>query len=111
VLELRIWTTSFHLALPLSTLIHVCTNNVNCCQLVDFGYFYNRLISTIRKFAKPSTKVICLAIIPRLIDYDFTKNFVIAVNNTLEHICFRRHVDFVAPYNKPFLKFGRPVCE
>ena len=41
---------------------------VNTCKLVDFGYFYNRLISNNRKLAKSSTKVIYSAIIPRPTD-------------------------------------------
>jgi hypothetical protein len=36
------------------------------------------------KFGKPSTKIICLAIIPRPLDYDVTRNFVIAINNALK---------------------------
>ena len=40
-------------------LIYVGTNRINSCKLADFGYYYNRLISTIRK---PSTKVITLDI-------------------------------------------------
>jgi hypothetical protein len=91
-------------------LIHVGTNNANSCKLSDFDYLYNSLICTIMKFVKPSTKIICSAIIPRPLDYDVTMNFVIAINNALKNICFRRHCEFVATY-KPFLKFGRPVWE
>ena len=65
-------------------LIHVGTNNVNICRLADFDYLYNSLICTIMKFGKPSTKIICLAIIPRPLDYDVTRNFVIAINNALK---------------------------
>jgi hypothetical protein len=60
------------------------------------------------KFGKPSTKIICSAIIPRPLDYDVTRNFLIVINNALNNICFRRHCEFAATY-KPFLKFGGPV--
>ena len=90
-------------------LIHVGTNNVNSCKLADFDYYYNQLIATVKRYIQPSTKVILSAIIPRPLDYDYTKNFVIAVNKALKHTCNRRDVDFVATY-KPFLKFGRPIC-
>jgi len=63
-------------------LIHVGTNNVISCKLADFDYYYNQLITTVKRYTKPSTKVILSAVIPRPLDYDFTKNFVIAVNKS-----------------------------
>jgi len=90
-------------------LIRVGNNNVNSCKLADFDYYYNQLITTVKRYTKPGTKVILSAVIPRLLDYDFTKNCVIAVNKSLKHTCNRRHVGFVATY-KPFLRFGWPIC-
>ena len=90
-------------------LIHVGSNNVNSCKLADFDYYYNQLITTDKRYTKPSTKVILSAVIPRPLDYDFTKNLVIAVNKSVKHNCNRRPVGFVATY-KLFLKFSRPIC-
>ena len=43
----------------------VGTNNVNLCQLVEFEYYYNVLISVVKRYVNPSTKIILSAIIPR----------------------------------------------
>ena len=91
-------------------IIHVGTNNVNFCQLADFEFYYNELVSVVKRYVKPCTKIILSAIIPRLIDNESTGNFVTVVNKALKSLCIRRNIDFVATY-KPFLKFGRPVCE
>ena len=69
-------------------LIHVGTNNVNSCKVADFDYLYNSLICTIMKFG--STKIICSAIIPRPLDYDVTRNCVIAINNVLKKHLFQK---------------------
>ena len=36
---------------------------------LDFDYYYNQLITTVKRYTKPSTKVIISAVIPRPLDY------------------------------------------
>ena len=91
-------------------IIHVGTNNVNFCQMADFEFYYNNLVSVVKRHVNPSTKIILSAIIPRPVDDEYTGDFVTAANKALQSLCMKRNVDFVATY-KPFLKFGRPVCE
>lgn len=91
-------------------LIHVGTNNINNCQIADFDYRFNRLISSIQRLLAPHTQLLFSAILPRPVDYDYTKNFVVAVNKLLRGICSRRNVQFIKTY-KAVVKFGEPITE
>lgn len=91
-------------------IIHVGTNNIWNYNLRDFENNYNQLVTDVTCLAKRNAKIILSAILPRPVDFNQTKIFVVAVNSLLRNLCLHRGADFIATY-KPFVKYGQPIFE
>ena len=85
-------------------IIHVGTNNIWNYNLRNFEKNYNQLVIDVTCFAKRNAKIILSAILPRPVDLNRTKIFVVAVNSLLRNLCWHRGDDFIATY-KPFVKY------
>lgn len=90
-------------------IIHVGTNDIYRLHLNEFEFLYHKLITSIRQ-VNVRAKVILSAILPRPVDFRETKHLIILVNNLLKTICRKRSSVYVTTY-RPFLKFGKPICE
>lgn len=84
-------------------IIHVGTNNI--WNLWDFENNYNQLVTDVTCLAKRNAKMILSAILPRPVDFNQTKIFVVAVSNLIRNLCLHRDADFIATY-KPFVKYS-----
>jgi hypothetical protein len=66
----------------------------------------NYAVTDVTCLAKRNAKIILSAILPRPVDFNQTKIFVVAVNSLLRNLCLHRGADFIATY-KPFVKYGQ----
>ena len=85
-------------------IIHVGTNNIWNYNLRDFENNYNQLVTDVTCLAK---RIMLSAILPRPVDFNQTKIFVVAVNTLLRNMCLHRGADFIATYK--FVKYGQPI--
>ena len=62
-------------------IMHVGTSNIWNYNLRDFENNYNQLVTNVTCLAKRNAKIIVSAILPRPVDFNQTKIFVVAVNS------------------------------
>jgi hypothetical protein len=91
-------------------IIHVATNNIWNYNLRDFENNYYQLVTDVTCLAKKNAKIILSAILPRPVDFNQTKIFVVAVNSLLRNLCLHSGAYFIATY-EPFVKYGHPIFE
>jgi hypothetical protein len=66
-------------------IIHVGTNNIWNYNLREIENNYNQLVTDVTCLAKRNAKIIVSAILPRPVDFNQTKIFVVAVNSLLRN--------------------------
>ena len=76
-------------------ILHVVTNDIGngLCSKLIAQYYCNLLELITHNYF--NIKIIMSAILPRPIDFDRTKQFVIETNNCLANLALKRNVQFV----------------
>ena len=69
---------------------------------------YKFLLRTCQNLAKGS-EIVFSSILPRLIDYDTSKEACLAINNRLEAFCNTNNLVFVRSFRR-FLRNGKPIA-
>lgn len=90
-------------------IIHVGTNDINYLSEKDIKSAFCNLIS-LAKSLFPSTKIGISAILPRPVDFNWTKEIVTKVNSDLSDLCLRFGVQYLQSY-RYFIRFGKPIIE
>lgn len=89
-------------------ILHVGTNDVKSRGVKQIMQAYKFLFRACRNVAGQAIRIVVSSILPRLIDYETTKNSVMQINHNLEQFCTKNNIKFVRSY-KRFLHAGQPI--
>lgn len=89
-------------------IIHVGTNDIHKLLPEEFSSNLNNLVSALGRVNR-LLKPLISAIIPRPLDYKYTRDKVVKANNRIKYFCKLRKIPFLKTF-RPFLgKNGHPL--
>ena len=88
-------------------ILHVGTNDIDNKSVKQIMQAYKFLFRACKSAASNAT-IVFSSILPRLVDYEDTKNTCINVNTRLQEFCRKNNLKFVKSYQR-FLHAGQPI--